>query len=56
MIYTPSREVCEKSSHGSFSVIEMLNDDVPFLLNSLLAELQARNLKIHLVLHPVPDR
>jgi len=53
MVYTPSREVCEKSSHGSFSVIEMLNDDVPFLLDSLLAELQARNLKIHLVLHPV---
>jgi len=53
MIYTPPEEMTKTSEKGVFSVVEILNDDVPFLLDSLLSELQARNLKIHTVLHPV---
>ena len=38
---------------AGFSVIEILNDDVPFLLDSVLLELQSRNIKIHQVMHPI---
>ncbi len=33
-------------------VLEIVNDDMPFLLDSVLAEVQARGLDLHLVLHP----
>jgi len=35
------------------SVIEILNDDMPFLLDSTLGEIQARAIPIALVLHPI---
>ena len=34
-------------------VLEIVNDDMPFLLDSVLAEVQARGLAMHLVLHPI---
>ena len=35
------------------SVLEIVNDDMPFLVDSVLAELAERGLEIRLVVHPV---
>src|SRR6516225_7723476 len=35
------------------SVLEIVNDDMPFLLDSVLGELSERGVAIHLVVHPV---
>ena len=35
------------------SVLEIVNDDMPFLVDSVLAELAERGIDIHLVVHPV---
>ncbi len=37
----------------SLSVVTVINDDKPFLVSSVLSEIQARGLKTHLVLHPL---
>ena len=41
-----------ETAHG-LSVVTVINDDKPFLVSSVLAEIQARGLKTHLVLHPL---
>ena len=52
-VYTPEvNEQCH-FEYGDFTVIDIVNDDIPFLLDSVLGELQARRIKIHLVLHPI---
>ena len=38
---------------NAISVLEILNDDMPFLLDSVMGELAERGLDIHLVVHPV---
>jgi glutamate dehydrogenase len=35
------------------SVVEAINDDMPFLVDSVAAALQGRDLGLHLILHPV---
>ncbi len=35
------------------TVIEIVNDDMPFLVDSVTAELNRRNLTVHLVIHPI---
>lgn len=40
-------------TYGRFTVINLLNDDVPFLLDSVLGELQAEGITVHMVLHPI---
>ena len=35
------------------TIIEIVNDDMPFLVDSVSAEIQRRDRKIHLLLHPV---
>ncbi|MDT3685194.1 MAG: NAD-glutamate dehydrogenase [Pseudorhodoplanes sp.] len=37
----------------AISVIEIVNDDMPFLVDSVMAELAARNVSVRLVAHPV---
>lgn len=37
----------------TLTVVEILNDDMPFLVDSLMAEIQARGLMSRLVLHPI---
>jgi glutamate dehydrogenase len=42
--------------HGwvsSHSVVEIVNDDMPFLVDSVAMELARRNIKVHLLVHPV---
>jgi glutamate dehydrogenase len=38
---------------GPFTVIEIVNDDMPFIVSSVLAELNARGLNIRFIAHPV---
>jgi glutamate dehydrogenase len=37
----------------SISVIEVVNDDMPFLVDSIMAEVTARHLSVRLVVHPI---
>lgn len=44
------------SEHGwasTHTVIEIVNDDMPFLVDSVTAEINRRELSVHLVIHPV---
>jgi len=50
-VYNPRYE-----DHGWKSVhtvVEIVNDDMPFLVDSVSAELNRRNLTVHLVIHPI---
>ena len=48
-------KVAFRSAHGgtSTAVLEVLNDDMPFLVDSVLAELSERAVDIRLLVHPV---
>jgi glutamate dehydrogenase len=39
------------SSHHT--IIEVVNDDMPFLVDSITAEINRRDLRVHLVIHPI---
>lgn len=39
--------------HASHTVIEIVNDDMPFLVDSVAAELSRQGLTVHLIVHPV---
>ncbi len=51
-IYEPK---AAKGQLNDVSVIELLNDDMPFLVDSVLSLLAAKGLEIFLVLHPILD-
>ncbi len=36
-----------------FTVLEIVNDDMPFLVESVLGELAERGLEVHLLMHPI---
>src|SRR5690606_18459304 len=36
-----------------FTLVEVVNDDMPFLVDSIINELQSRNLSAELMLHPI---
>ncbi|WP_417671180.1 NAD-glutamate dehydrogenase [Roseibium sp.] len=38
---------------GEVTVVEVVNDNMPFLVDSVMAELQDSRLEVHLVLHPI---
>jgi glutamate dehydrogenase len=38
---------------SNVTIIEIVNDDMPFLVDSVMGELQDSNLELHLVLHPI---
>src|SRR5437870_1442001 len=42
----------EAADAGAIGLIEVLNDDMPFLVDSVLAELNERGLRPDLVVHP----
>ena len=37
----------------NYTVIEIINDDMPFLVDSITAEINRQNLTVHLVIHPL---
>jgi glutamate dehydrogenase len=50
-LFNPSQET---NSWGlEHTVIEIINDDMPFLVDSVSAEMHRRDRKIHLLLHPI---
>jgi glutamate dehydrogenase len=46
------RRIAADGSGDSLLVVEILNDDMPFLVDSVLGELQARGLAVRQLLHP----
>jgi glutamate dehydrogenase len=50
-VHTPRQRFVEgKPAH---TVIEIVNDDMPFLVDSVTAELNAQGMTVHLVVHPI---
>ena len=41
------------SKAGELTIVEVVNDNMPFLVDSVMAELQDSKLEVHLVLHPI---
>jgi glutamate dehydrogenase len=50
-VYNPRLD--EQGWHSSHTVVEMVNDDMPFLVDSLTAALNQRDLTVYLVIHPI---
>ena len=48
-----SSKLVAPASTRPLSVLEIVNDDMPFLLDSVLGEIQARGYRVHLALHPI---
>ena len=50
-IYNPREE-----THGytsNYTIVEMVNDDMPFLVDSITAAINRRDLNVHITVHPV---
>ncbi len=47
------RRTPQEGLGGGTAVIEILNDDMPFLVDSVMGELQARGLAVRQLLHPI---
>jgi glutamate dehydrogenase len=45
--------VDEHGWRSPHTVVEIVNDDMPFLVDSVTAELNSRDLTVHLVIHPI---
>ena len=52
-VYNP--RISEDGWFSAHTVIEIVNDDMPFLVDSVTAELNRLQLTVHLVIHPVLD-
>ncbi len=50
-VFNPNRPDCNRSN--DYTVIEIINDDMPFLVDSIIAELLSRGCIIHCLLHPI---
>jgi NAD-specific glutamate dehydrogenase len=50
-IYNPSAE--EHGWQSTHTVIEIVNDDMPFLVDSIIMEVNRQALTLHLIIHPV---
>ncbi len=50
-VHTP--RLAEHGWTSTHSVVEIVNDDMPFLVDSVIAELNRRELSVHLVIHPI---
>ncbi|MBT3358077.1 MAG: NAD-glutamate dehydrogenase [Rhodospirillales bacterium] len=50
-VYNPSLE--EHGWKSDHTVIEIINDDMPFLVDSVAAEFGRREIPVHLIIHPI---
>jgi len=50
-VYNP--RLAEHGWNSAHSVVEIVNDDMPFLVDSVTAELNRRDINVHLVIHPI---
>src|SRR2546428_8244887 len=49
--YNPVRE--QHGWHSTHTVVEIVNDDMPFLVDSVTMEVNRQGLTVHLLIHPV---
>jgi glutamate dehydrogenase len=50
-VYNPV--LAEHGWHSDHTVVEVVTDDMPFLVDSVTTELNSRELTVHLVVHPI---
>ncbi|MCU1427462.1 MAG: gdh [Actinomycetia bacterium] len=50
-VFTPTRE--RDGWDSTHTIIEIVNDDMPFVVDSVMMELDRRALGIHLIVHPI---
>ena len=50
-VYNPTP--AQHGWHSTHTVIEIVNDDMPFLVDSVTMEVNRQGLTLHLVIHPV---
>ena len=50
-VYNPRLE--EHGWKSSHTIVEIVNDDMPFLVDSVTAELNRLDLEVHLIIHPI---
>jgi len=50
-VYTPSKAA--NGYDSDHTVIEVINDDMPFLVDSVTAAVNERGLTVHLIIHPI---
>ena len=50
-IYNPNK--AEHGFHSRFTIVEMVNDNMPFLVDSVAAAISRHNLTIHMTVHPL---
>ncbi len=50
-VFTPEQK--RDGWHAPHSVIQMINDDMPFIIDSVTAELAAQNLTVEVMFHPI---
>ena len=50
-IFNPT--VKEHGYSSAFTIIEMVNDDMPFLVDSVVAAINRHNLAVHITVHPI---
>jgi glutamate dehydrogenase len=50
-IFSPTEK--EHGYQSSFTIIEMVNDNMPFLVDSVAAAIARHNLTIHITMHPI---
>ena len=50
-VFNPSKK--EHGWESRHTVVEIVNDDMPFLVDSVTAELNRKDVTVHLAIHPV---
>ena len=50
-VYNPRLE--EHGWKSSHTIVEIVNDDMPFLVDSVTAELNRLDVEVHLIIHPI---
>jgi len=52
-VYNPRLD--DHGWHCEYTVVEIVADDMPFIVDSVTAEINARDLSVHRILHPIFD-
>jgi glutamate dehydrogenase len=50
-VFNPTEK--EHGYHSGHTVIEIINDDMPFLVDSVVAQVNRRGMTAHLIIHPI---
>jgi len=50
-VFNPRHD--EHGWHSTHTIVEIVNDDMPFLVDSVTAEINRQGLTVHLVIHPI---